>query len=56
MAALVGTDGNPVGPFLYGSIYDLDDTPVVAQVDHLSPAVLQNPAHDIDGRVMPVEK
>ena len=54
--ALVGTDRDRVGVLLHGGADDLVDAAVVAQVDHLGPAVLDHAAHDVDGGVVPVEE
>ena len=56
MAALVGADGDALHVFLQRSSHHLVHRTVVAQVDHLGTHALQNAAHDVDGRVMPVKQ
>ena len=56
VTALVGTDGNCVGVFLDGCQHDVEDTPVVAQVDHLDPLGLDQATHDVDRGVVAVEQ
>ncbi|MNY46119.1 hypothetical protein D3C86_1812690 [compost metagenome] len=54
--ALVGADGDALHVLLDGGLDDLGDRAVVAQVDHLGAGVLQDAAHDVDRRVVPVEE
>ena len=56
VAALVGADGHPLHVLLDGRGHHLVHGPVVAQVDHLGPLGLQQPAHDVDGGVVAVEE
>ena len=56
VAALVGTDRDRVGVLLHSGPHDLVDAAVVPQVDHLGPAVLDHPPHDVDRRVVAVEE
>jgi hypothetical protein len=54
--ALVARDGHPLRVLLDGGVHDLLDRAVVAQMDDLRPGVLDDPAHDVDGRIVPVEQ
>jgi hypothetical protein len=54
--ALVRGDGDAVRVFLQRAVDDLLDRAVVAEVDHLASAALQDPAHDVDRRVVAVEE
>jgi hypothetical protein len=54
--ALVRADGDALGILLQGGGHHLVDRAVVAQVDHLGAHALQDAAHDVDGRVVPVEQ
>jgi hypothetical protein len=54
--ALVGGDRDRVGVLLHRGLDDLVHRAVVAQVDHLGTLRLQQPAHDVDGRIVPVEQ
>ena len=56
VAALVGADRHALDVLLDGRRHHLVDRPVVAQMDHLDPLGLQQPAHDVDGRVVAVEQ
>ena len=56
MTALVGADGDALGIFLQGGGHHLIDRAVVAQVNHLGAHALQDAAHDVDGRIMPVKQ
>jgi hypothetical protein len=56
MSALIGGNADSVSIFLYGTVDDLIDRPVVAQVDDLNARILEHPSHDIDGDIMPIEK
>ena len=56
VAALVARHRDAVGVLLDGGLDDLVHRPVVAQVDHLGAARLQDAPHDVDRRVMPVEQ
>ncbi len=56
VAALVGAHGNAVGVFLDGRIDDVAHRTVVAQVHDLATFALYQPAHDVDGRIVAVEK
>ena len=54
--ALVGADGDALDVLLDGGADDLADRAVVAEVDHLGTLRLQDAAHDVDRRVVPVEQ
>lgn len=56
MAALVGADGHALHVFLQRGGHDLIDAAVVAEVNDLGAHALQNAAHDVDGRIVPVEQ
>ena len=56
MAALVGTDGDALDILLQDRLDHLQHRPVVAQVDHLGPGMLQHAPHDVDGHIMPVKQ
>ena len=56
MTALVRSDGDALGVLLDGAVHDVAHRHVVAQVDHLGAAALQDAAHDVDGRVVAVEE
>ena len=54
--ALVGADGDRVGVLLDRRAHDVGDAAVVAEVDHLGALRLDQPAHDVDRRVVAVEE
>ena len=56
MTALVRRNGDALHILLDGGLDDFPHGAVVAEVDHLGPARLQDPADDIDRRVVAVEK
>ena len=56
VAALVGADRDPVGVLLDRGAHDVGDAAVVAEVDDLGAGRLDQPAHDVDRRVVPVEE
>gem|GEM_PF-6008912 len=56
MAALVGRQRDGVGVFLQRRADHVFHRAVVAQVDHFRALRLDQPAHDVDGRVMAVEQ
>src|SRR5690606_13511254 len=56
VAALVGRQGDGVGVLLQGRAHHVLDAAVVAEVDDLRALGLDQPAHDVDGRVVPVEQ
>src|SRR5439155_10846326 len=56
VAALVGAHGHALDILLDGGGDDLVDGTVVAQVDDLRALGLQEPAHDVDRRVVTVEQ
>ncbi|OQA04812.1 MAG: hypothetical protein BWY66_02863 [bacterium ADurb.Bin374] len=56
VAALVGADRDRMGVFLHGRLDDLADAAIVAEVDHLGTALLEQTSHDIHGDVVAVEK
>jgi hypothetical protein len=56
VTALVARHGNAVGVFLQCGGGDLIDRAVVAEVDHLNAARLQDAPHDVDRGVVAVEQ
>ena len=56
VAALVAGNGNGLGIFLNGAVHDFLHRAVVAQVDNLRAAALNNAAHDVDGGVVPIKE
>ena len=54
--ALVGTAGYGVGVFLQRGSDDVCDAPVMPKVYDLGAVRLQQPPHDVDGGIMPVEQ
>ncbi len=54
--ALVGRDRDAVRVLGQRAVDDLLDRAVVPEVDHLAAARLQDPPHDVDRRVVPVEQ
>ena len=53
---LGGADGNPVGIFLDGRADDVVNAAVVPEMDHLGALRLDEPAHDIDRRIVAIEQ
>ena len=56
VAALVGADRHPLGVLVEHRVHHVADRPVVPEVDHLGPLRLQDPPHDVDRGVVPVEQ
>ena len=56
MPTLIGRHGDAVGILLNGGAHDIGDASIVAEMDHLTPSVLQNPAHDGDSCVVAVKE
>ena len=56
MAALIGADRDPVGILLDRRAHDVRDAAVVAEVDDLGAGRLDQAAHHVDRRVVPVEE
>src|SRR5690606_37480673 len=56
VSALVGADRDSLDVFFEGGVYDLTHRPVVSQVDDFGSLRLQDAAHDVDRRVVPVEQ
>ncbi len=56
MAALIRTQRDRVGVFLQRGAHDIFDAAVVAQVHDLGTVCLDQPAHDVDRRVVAVEQ
>jgi hypothetical protein len=56
VAALVGSDGNTLYVFFDSAFDDLGYRPVVSQVNDLRTLRLQDPPHDVDCRIVPIEK
>ncbi len=54
--ALITGQRDAVGVFLQRGAHDILDAAVVAQVDHLRTLALDQPPHDVDGGVVPVEQ
>ena len=54
--ALVTGQRDAVGVFLQRGAHDILDAAVVAQVDHFRTLALDQPPHDVDGGVVPVEQ
>ncbi len=54
--ALIGGHRDAVDVLLHGGGDDFLDRAVVAEINHLDAVRLQQPAHDVDGGVMPVEQ
>jgi uncharacterized protein involved in propanediol utilization len=56
VAALIGGDGDALHVFLDGAAHNFPHRAVVAEVDDLRAARLQDAAHDVDRGVVAVEK
>jgi hypothetical protein len=56
MATLVTGYRNPLGIFFNGSIDDFLNRSIVSQMDDFDARILQDSAHDINGRIMAIEK
>jgi hypothetical protein len=56
VAALIGRDRHRVHVLLDRSLHEFVHRTVVSQVDHLGALGLQEPAHDVDGGVVPIEQ
>jgi hypothetical protein len=56
VTALVRRDGDAVRVFLQRTVHDLLHAAVVPEVDHLATGRLQDPAHDVDRRIVAVEQ
>ncbi len=56
VTALVGGQRYRVCVFLNGAIDDVFGGPVVTEMNHLRASGLNQPAHDVDGRVVAVEQ
>ena len=56
VATLVRADRDTVSVLLDGGTHDIVHTAVMAQMDDLDTLRLNEPAHDVDRRVMPVEQ
>jgi hypothetical protein len=56
MTALVGADRYAVCIFLDGSPHNVINTPIVTEVDDFHALGLDQPPHDVDCRVVAVEK
>jgi hypothetical protein len=54
--ALVAGNGNGLSIFLNGAVHDFLHRTVVPQVNNLGAAALNNAAHDIDSRVVPIKQ
>jgi hypothetical protein len=55
MTALIRGQGNSLYIFFDGRLSNFLYTSVMAKMDNLNSLGLQDPTHDIDGRIMPVE-
>jgi hypothetical protein len=56
VSTLVRGDGDSVNILLNGAFNDLGHRPVMAQMDDLRTLALQDPAHDIDRRIVAIEQ
>ncbi len=56
MAALITRYRDSLDILFNGSFHDLLNRSVVSEMNHFYAGVLENPAHDIDGGIMAVEK
>ena len=56
VSSLIGGDRNGVCVFIQGCSYDLVNAAIVAEMDHLATVPHQQPADNIDARVMSVEQ
>ena len=56
MSPLIAGNGNPLGVFFNGGLHDLFHTSVMPEVNDLGPLLLQDPSHNINGRVMAVKQ
>jgi predicted heme/steroid binding protein len=56
MTALVGGDGDTLGIFLDGTVYDLSSSAVMAEVDDFYPLGLHDTAHNINSGIMAIKK
>ena len=56
VAALIGRQRHTLDVLADRGGHDIGDAAVVAEVDDLRALGLQQPTHDIDGRVVPVEQ
>jgi hypothetical protein len=56
VAALVRSDRNSLCIFFNSAFNDLADATVMTQVNDLCSFRLEDPAHDIDSRIVPVEQ
>ncbi len=56
MASLIRRDGDALHVLLDRRPDHVVDGPVVAEVDHLDALRLEDPPHDVDGGVVPVEQ
>ena len=56
VSALVGAHRDAVHVLVDGRGHHLLDGAVVAEMDHLRPRRLEQPPHDVDRRVVPVEE
>jgi hypothetical protein len=54
--ALVTGNGNSLCIFFDSTFNDVCNTSVMTKMNDLGTFGLQDPAHDIDGRIMPVEQ
>ncbi len=56
MSALVRCESDRLHIFFDGRFGNFVYTSIVAEVNHFNSFGLQDPAHDIDGSVMPIEE
>src|SRR5690606_38264641 len=56
VSPLVGGHGNGLDVLLNRTVNYLGHTAVMPQMDHLCPGGLENPSHDVNGRIMTVEE
>ncbi len=56
MATLVGSNGNSLGIFLYGTIYNFEHGSVMTQMNHFCTAGLHHPPHDVNSCIMTIKQ
>ena len=56
MSSLVGSEGNGIRVFLYRAVDYFAHRPIVPEVNDLHPGGLNDPAHDVNGRIVTIKK
>ena len=56
VAALITGNGNALHVFLNGAINNFGNGSVVAKMNHFGPRRLHEPTHEVDGRIVAIEK